>query len=90
MPTFTYITIIIYPLTLQVVRQQFQTFPLHFQAILQRQAVRSRRKNFHLLNHFIYDKFSNRYLLVGCVGEGAEKNLERLDAQQIKQSDLLM
>ena len=41
-------------------------------------------KNFHLLNHFIYDRFTNRYLLVGCVGEEAEKNLEKLDANQAK------
>ena len=42
-------------------------------------------KNFHLLDHFIYDRFTNRYLLVGCVGEDAEENLKRLDAQQEKQ-----
>lgn len=46
-------------------------------------------ENFHLLNHFIYDRFTNRYLLVGCVGEEAEKNLEKLDEQQTKQSDLI-
>lgn len=46
-------------------------------------------ENFHLLNHFIHDKFTNRYLLVGCVGDDAEKNLEKLDEQQVKQSDLL-
>lgn len=47
-------------------------------------------ENFHLLNHFIYDRFTNRYLLVGCVGDDAEKNLEKLDEQQTKQSDLLI
>ena len=46
-------------------------------------------KNFHLLNHFIYDRFSRRYLLVGCVGEDAEKTLETLDLQQQK-SDFLV
>ena len=47
-------------------------------------------ENFHLLHHFIYDRFSRNYLLVGCVGADAEKNLLRLDAQQQKQSDLIM
>ena len=47
-------------------------------------------KNFHLLHHFIYDRFSRRYLLVGCVGDGAEKNLQKLDDQQKKQSELTM
>lgn len=45
-------------------------------------------ENFHLLHHFIYDAFRRRYLLVGCVGEDAEKNLQMLDAQQQKQSSL--
>ncbi len=44
--------------------------------------------DFHLLHHFIYDRFGHRYLLVGCVGEGAEENLQKLDAQQQKQWDL--
>ena len=47
-------------------------------------------QNFHLLNHFIYDRFSRSYLLVGCVGDNAEKNLQWLDAQQEKQSDLIL
>ena len=47
-------------------------------------------ENFHLLNHFIYDRFKHQYLLVGCVGEGAEKNLMELDIRQKKQSDLTM
>ncbi len=42
-------------------------------------------ENFHLLNHFIYDRFNRRYLLVGCVGENAEANLQKLDSQQEKQ-----
>lgn len=46
--------------------------------------------NFHLLNHFIYDRFGRRYLLVGCVGDDAEENLRKLDAQQKKQSELTM
>ena len=47
-------------------------------------------ENFHLLHHFIYDRFSRRYLLVGCVGKNAEINLQKLDDQQKKQSDLIM
>lgn len=47
-------------------------------------------ENFHLLHHFIYDRFSRRYLLVGCVGKDAEANLQKLDAQQKMQSDLIM
>lgn len=47
-------------------------------------------ENFHLLKHFIYDRFTRRYLLVGCVGKMAEKNLQRLDEQQAKQSDLTL
>lgn len=41
-------------------------------------------KNFHLLNHFIYDEFKHTYLLVGGVGENAERNLQKLDEQQKK------
>lgn len=39
-------------------------------------------ENFHLLNHFIYDPFNRRYLLVGCVGKNSEANLKKLDAHQ--------
>ena len=46
--------------------------------------------NFHLLHHFIYDRLNRRHLLVGCVGEDAENNLKKLDAQQEKQSDLIL
>ena len=46
-------------------------------------------ENFHLLHHFIYDRFNHQYLLVGCVGQNAEKNLQKLDDQQKKQSDLI-
>jgi len=39
-------------------------------------------ENFHLMHHFLYDRFKRRYLLVGCVGENAEAILERLDNQR--------
>jgi len=45
-------------------------------------------ENFHLLNHFIYDKVHKQYLLVGSVGEEAEKNLQMLDDQQQKHPSL--
>ena len=47
-------------------------------------------ENFHLLHHFIYDRLSRCYLLVGCVGDDAEENLRKLDIQQEKQSDLIL
>lgn len=47
-------------------------------------------ENFHLLHHFIYDRFNQKYLLVGCVGKNAEENLKKLDSQQEKQSDLIL
>ena len=47
-------------------------------------------ENFHLLHHFIHDRFRHRYLLVGCVGDSALENLAKLDAQQAKQSDLIL
>ncbi len=47
-------------------------------------------ENFHLLNHFVYDRFSKCWMLIGCVGKNAEKNLMKLDEQQMKQSDLIM
>jgi len=47
-------------------------------------------KNFHLLHHFVHDRFAQRYLLVGCVGENAEENLKRLDDQQKMQSELTL
>ena len=46
-------------------------------------------ENFHLLPRFIYDSFNRNYLLVGCVGNGSEANLQKLDDHQ-KQSDLIM
>lgn len=36
-------------------------------------------QGFHLLNHFIYDRFTRRYLLVGCVGERSQESLRKLD-----------
>jgi len=36
-------------------------------------------QGFKLLDHFIYDRFKNRYLLVGCVGENSEALLKSLD-----------
>ncbi len=42
-------------------------------------------ENFHLLDHFIYDKLNKNYLLVGCVGKNAEENLKKLDRNQEKQ-----
>ena len=41
----------------------------------------SQVENFHLLPHFMYDRFKRRYLLVGCVGDGAEEILQKLDIQ---------
>ena len=38
-------------------------------------------QNFRLMHHLIYDRFKRRYMLVGCVGEGAEDILKRLDNQ---------
>lgn len=50
----------------------------------------SQIQNFHLLHHFVYDRFRHRYLLVGCVGEDAEENLKKLDSQQAMQTDLTL
>ena len=47
-------------------------------------------KNFHLLHHFIYNRLTGKYLLVGCVGDDAERNLEKLDAHQKMQSDFIV
>ena len=47
-------------------------------------------ENFHLLHHFVYDRFKHQYLLVGCVGDDAIENLKKLDAQQEMQSDLIL
>lgn len=45
-------------------------------------------ENFHLLHHFVHDRFRQRYLLVGCVGENAQEILQKLDDQQKMQSEL--
>ena len=37
--------------------------------------------NFRLMHHLIYDRFKRRYMLVGCVGEGSDEVLKRLDNQ---------
>lgn len=47
-------------------------------------------ENFKLLNHFIYDQFTKRYLLLGCVGEQAEQALKKFDENQMKQTELLL
>ena len=39
-------------------------------------------ENLHLMNHLIYDRFKHRYVLAGCVGEGSEELLKKLDVQQ--------
>ena len=36
-------------------------------------------ENFRLMNHFIYDRFKKRYMLVGCVGEKSDELLQKLD-----------
>ena len=38
-------------------------------------------QNFRLMHKLLYDRFKRRYLLVGCVGEGSEEILKRLDNQ---------
>ena len=38
-------------------------------------------QNFRLMHHLIYDPFKRRYMLVGCVGEGSDEVLKRLDNQ---------
>ena len=39
-------------------------------------------ENFRLMNHFIYDRFKKRYMLVGCVGERSDELLQKLDIQR--------
>ena len=36
-------------------------------------------KGFCLLDHFVYDRKDDRYLMVGCVGEDTKDSMERLD-----------
>ena len=42
-------------------------------------------QDFHLLYHFIHDKFSNRYLMVGIVGHENLEKLRALEAQMERQ-----
>lgn len=39
-------------------------------------------KNFHLMHDYIYDPFKKRYMLVGCVGPGAEEELKSLEPRR--------
>ena len=39
-------------------------------------------KGFRLMHHFIYDRFTRRYMLVGCVGENSEELLRSLDVKR--------
>ena len=36
-------------------------------------------QGFRLLQHFVYDGFNKRYMVVGCVGEDSEAHLHQLD-----------
>ena len=36
-------------------------------------------KGFCLLDHFVYDRKNDRYLLIGCVGEDTAKSMQLLD-----------
>ena len=42
-------------------------------------------QDFHLLYHFIHDKFANRYLMVGCVGKENLEKLRELEVQMERQ-----
>jgi len=42
----------------------------------------SQIQNFRLMDHFMYDFFKRRYLLIGCVGENSEELLKTLDNKQ--------
>ena len=47
-------------------------------------------KDFHLLYHFIHDRFNKRYLLVGCVGKEYLERLKKLEArieQEMEQAE---
>ena len=39
-------------------------------------------ENFRLMNHFMYDRFKRRYMLVGCVGEKSDELLDKLDVKE--------
>ena len=36
-------------------------------------------QGFRLLKHFVFDPYTRRYLLVGCVGEDSEEHLKQLN-----------
>ena len=36
-------------------------------------------EGFRLLDHFLFDPFERKYLMVGCVGENVEENLKLLE-----------
>lgn len=42
-------------------------------------------QDFHLLYHFIHDKFADRYLMVGCVGKENLEKLRTLEVQMERQ-----
>ena len=44
----------------------------------------SQIENFHLMPHFIYDRFKRQYLLVGCVGEKSDELLQKLEDQRMR------
>lgn len=35
-------------------------------------------ENFHLMHHYMYDQFKQRYMIVGCIGPNAEEEMEKL------------
>ena len=35
-------------------------------------------ENFHLMHHFMYDQFKQRYMIVGCIGPNAEEEMQKL------------
>ena len=35
-------------------------------------------ENFHLMHHYMYDQFKQRYMIVGCVGPDAKEELKQL------------
>lgn len=39
-------------------------------------------EGFRLMDHFVYDPFKRRYLLIGCVGENSDELLQKLAIQQ--------
>ena len=41
-------------------------------------------ENFRLMHHFIYDRFTHQYLLVGCVGEKSDELLQKLEDQRMR------